>query len=109
MCCTKYSESHLILHYSLCIITQNGDSALALAASRGHTDVVVELVKAGANLDLQNTVWKMACTIVPSIVDVSFVTQDGDSALTLAARRCLTDVVVELVKAGANLDLQNKV
>ena len=36
-------------------------------------------------------------------------TQDGDSALTLAARDGLTDVVVELVKAGANLDLQNEV
>ena len=35
------------------------------------------------------------------------VTQDGDSALTLAARHGLADGVVELVKAGANLDLQN--
>ena len=33
-------------------------------------------------------------------------TQTGDSALTLAD---VTDVVVELVKAGANLDLQNEV
>ena len=38
-----------------------------------------------------------------------FITQDGDSALTLAAWGGHTNVVVELVKAGADLDLQNKV
>ena len=38
------------------VITQNGYSALMRAAYRGRTEVVVELVKAGALLDLQNTV-----------------------------------------------------
>ena len=38
------------------IITQDGHSALILAAYDGHTEVVVELVKAKANLDLQNKV-----------------------------------------------------
>ena len=52
---------------------------------------------------------EMAITMVLSIVDMSFVTQNGDSALILAARHGLTDGVVELVKAGANLDLQNTV
>ena len=33
--------------------TQDGDSALMMA---GHTNVVVELVKAGAKLELQNNV-----------------------------------------------------
>ena len=36
--------------------TQRGRSALIWAASRGHTEVVVELVKARANLDLQDKV-----------------------------------------------------
>ena len=40
----------------LSLISQYGDSALILAAYYGETDVVVELVKAGANLDLQNKV-----------------------------------------------------
>ena len=40
---------------------------------------------------------------------MSSATQDGDSALTLAAKHGHTDIVVELVKAGANLNLQNKV
>ena len=42
------------LHMS--IITQNGWSALMLAASEGETEVVVQLVKAGANVDMQNNV-----------------------------------------------------
>ena len=37
------------------------------------------------------------------------VTQDGDSALMLAVKNGHTNVVVKLVKAGAKLDLQNKV
>ena len=45
--------------------TQDGDSALTLAARRGHSDVVVKLVKAGASLDLQNNVRDMAYTVVP--------------------------------------------
>ena len=40
----------------LTLITQNGYSALMEAAWPGRTDVVVELVKEGANLDLQNKV-----------------------------------------------------
>ena len=36
--------------------TQDGWSALMKAAREGRTDVVVELVKAGANLNLQHTV-----------------------------------------------------
>ena len=38
------------------VITQDGYSALIWAAWEGHTEVVVELVKAKANLDLQNEV-----------------------------------------------------
>ena len=38
------------------VITQGGRSALMSAASNGHTKVVVELVKAGADLNLQNDV-----------------------------------------------------
>ena len=38
------------------VITQDGYSALIEAAWGGHTEVVVELVKAKANLDLQNEV-----------------------------------------------------
>ena len=38
------------------VIAQDGESALIWAANVGYTEVVVELVKARANLDLQNRV-----------------------------------------------------
>ena len=44
----------VILHMS--VITQGGWSALMRAASGGHTEVVVELVKAGADPNLQDNV-----------------------------------------------------
>ena len=42
------------LHMS--VFTQNGDSALMMAARWGRTEVVPLLLKAGANTDLQNEV-----------------------------------------------------
>ena len=42
--------------YTLSVTTQNGNTALMRAAWLGETDVVVELVRGGANLDLQNEV-----------------------------------------------------
>ena len=52
----------VILHMS--VITQDGASALMYAVHYGKTEVVVELVKAGANMDLQDTVcqYRSACT-----------------------------------------------
>ena len=44
----------VILHKS--VITQVGYSALIWVARSGYTEVIVELVKANANLDLQNEV-----------------------------------------------------
>ena len=48
-----YSVGVILL---MSVITQDGNSALILAAVWGKTEVVVELVKAGANVDLQNEV-----------------------------------------------------
>ena len=53
------------------------------------------------------------CEVISVSLHMSVITQDGDSALTLAARRWTwrggTEVVSLLLKAGANTDLQNKV
>ena len=38
------------------VITQDGWSALIWAAISGKTEVIVELVKAGANVDMQDRV-----------------------------------------------------
>ena len=51
----KYHVKQIILTLS----PQVGSSALILAALWGHTDTVMELVKAGAKLYLQNKVYKM--------------------------------------------------
>ena len=37
------------------IISQDGASALMLAAMEGHTEVATQLLEAGANTDLQTT------------------------------------------------------
>ena len=48
----------------------------------------------------------LACSI---LLTLSVTAQDGDTALILAARWGRTDVVVELVRGGANLDMQDEV
>ena len=48
-----YSERHCVCHT---VIAQGGWSALIQAASGGRAEVVVELVKAGADLNLQDNV-----------------------------------------------------
>ena len=40
------------------VFTQEGGSALMEAVKQGKTEVVVELVKAGANVDMQNKVYQ---------------------------------------------------
>ena len=47
---------HVTIFHLSSLISQYGNSALMRAAYYGKTDVVVELVKVGANLDLQNEV-----------------------------------------------------
>ena len=52
---------HLVLMivshtYYTCLSSQDGDSSLILAARRGHTEVVMELMKEKAILNLQNEV-----------------------------------------------------
>ena len=44
------------LVHNISFLLQSGNSALTLAVSRGYTDGVMELIKAGANLDLQKNV-----------------------------------------------------
>ena len=47
--------------------------------------------------------------VISVSLHMSVITQSGESPLTLAARTGETEVVSLLVKAGAALDLQNKV
>ena len=56
--------------YTLSVITQEGYSALMLAASEGKTEAVVELVKAGANVDMQTKINDTVCQHIYIVHDV---------------------------------------
>ena len=85
-----------------------------IAAKEGDTDTVVQLVRRGADMDMQN---KVCClwTKLHYLVSIrgidwsSVITQNGDTALILASGQCGTEAIVELVKAGADVNLQNNV
>lgn len=47
---------YVYVYTKLFVLIQDGNSALMMAAREGHTAVVVELIKGGVNLDLQNVV-----------------------------------------------------
>ena len=137
------SSRCVILHMS--VITQRGYTALMWAARCFKTEVIVELVKAGANVDMldnvcqymytcsciiifmymyvmfrySNCVLMLCVSVVIStsthtssrciILRMSVITQRGYSALMEAASEGKTERVVELVKVGANVDMQNTV
>ena len=48
--------AHMVLSVILYTILQGGRSALMYAAIDGYTEVVTQLLKAGANADLQSKV-----------------------------------------------------
>ena len=64
------------------VITQDGESALMTATYYGKTEVVVELVKAGALLDLQNTVCPYP--IIHDVQEHAFVYTETQSHNTCA-------------------------
>ena len=49
------------------------------------------------------------CEVISVSLHMSVISQDGDSALMMAARESKTEVISLLLEAGANTDLQNKV
>ncbi|KAJ9439966.1 Eye-specific diacylglycerol kinase [Diplonema papillatum] len=62
----------------------NGRTALYIASSYGHSEVVKELIAAGAKVDVQEG-------------------EDGDTALHIARENGRLKVVKELIAAGANV------
>ena len=58
MSLSVYSEYQCVSYYT-CLSSQDGDSALMRAASWGKTEIVVELIKTGAHLNLQNKVQRL--------------------------------------------------
>ena len=59
MSVSVYSEYQCVSYYT-CLSSQNGETALIMAAEEGETEVVVELIKAGATLNLQDEVQRLS-------------------------------------------------
>lgn len=64
-----------------------GSSPLITAATFGHTDIAIALIKAGADINLKNN--------------------DGSTPLITAAFFCRTDILQALLDAGADRDMRN--
>jgi ankyrin repeat protein len=92
-------------------VNANGLTALALAANKGHADIVSALIKAGANLDRSNksghtpmvlALFAKHFDIVKQLItagaDVNIKDQNGWNALMHAARRGYTQVVDDLLE-----------
>ena len=68
-------------------VENNDNSALIISSSHGHTDLVKELLKAGAN--------------------INYINNDGDTALAIASLKGHREIVEELLKAGTNVNHAN--
>ena len=87
------------------------------ASKGGEWKTVNTLIAAGVDANHVNEVIihtslytsRPFCEPITVALHMSVITQDGDSALKIAAGNGRTEVVALLVKAGANIDLQNKV
>ncbi|KAJ9441384.1 hypothetical protein DIPPA_31978 [Diplonema papillatum] len=66
---------------------EDGSTALHIASRNGHSEVVKELIAAGAKVDVQDN--------------------DGWTALSEASSNGHSEVVKELIAAGAKVDVQN--
>ena len=97
------------LHMS--IFSQKGLSALMYAAMKGHTEVVTQLLEAGANTDLQDQVQIITQVGVHWLMTLAHyhVPQEGDTAVIHATLGHHPDTLQQLVRAGADLNLCNKV
>ena len=72
-------------------------------------EIVTSLITAGLDVNITDSVRYTQYLLFCVSLHMSVITQDGDSALMMAARKGRTKVVSLLLEAGANTDLQNKV
>jgi len=103
-------------------ITNDGDTALYLAAQNGHFEIVIFLIKSEANLFITEsygwTVLHIAaanrhleCAKLLTETDpttINKITNDGETALYLAAQNGHVEVVDFLIKSGADLSIRGK-
>ena len=98
-----------------------GRTALMDAAERGHSDVVVQLINAGASpgkrdrygdnallLAAQNSRLATVRTLLQARVNPNVRDQRNNSAMHIAALRGDADVIATLLSAGADPNVKNK-
>ncbi|MES0488637.1 MAG: ankyrin repeat domain-containing protein [Leptospirales bacterium] len=100
---------------------RSGDTALHLAASRGHLEVVQLLVASGANVNVQNLHRKSSPLhnaaynghlgiveyLLKNNAEVDIADNSGQTPLSFAARQGKLNVFKELLRHGADINTRN--
>ena len=106
---------------------KNGWTALMFASYNGHTDIVKELIKLDADVNIQTTktddnILKLSTALMIATInshieiveilinngaDVNKQDADGSTALMIACFRGDDDIVKKLISSKANIDKQN--
>ena len=81
-----------------------------MSASReGYVEIVTLLITARIDVNITDSVRYTQYLLFRVSLHMSVITQNGNSALMMAARKGRTEVVSLLLEAGANIHIQNKV
>ena len=120
-CSPKLVEHHNLLFK---FFTQDGDTALHIASSRGHLECVRVLLDSKADLDVPNLTTgntPLHLSIIRHYTNVAMVllhagadfdlcsVETGDAAIHLAAREGLLGLAQSLCAFGCAVDIPNKV
>ena len=108
-------------------ITSRGRTALTGASSRGQSEIVEILIKAGADVNIKNAQNQNALNmamgnssinekkyrdtvqlLLQSKIDMNNKNDDGQTALMEASERGKKDLVEMLINAGADIHIRNK-
>ncbi len=93
--------------------TQNGMTALAVASAHEHAECVVELIRAGADVNFQTDTSKISfkdlLTDLANAGTILLTLGPSSMALMSAVKQGHVHCVRELIRAGANVDATNQV
>lgn len=116
---TLESIFNLVQQRDLNARLEGGQTSLIWTSSQGYTNIALALIKAGAELDVQNDLGntaliRAACegrsaiaqALIEAGAQLDIPNKDGYTASLLAWRRCNTDIYDLLIRAGANDRLQ---
>ena len=79
------------------------------ASRRGDVEIVASLITARIDVNIRDSVRYTQYLLFWVSLHMSVITQNGTSALMMAARWGRTEVVSLLLEAGANIHIQNEV